>query len=181
MPHEDASPAAPMDGAPILLRLRSGKTAALVIAGGFGGGTLVLGTASTAASAARGTAIVSALLGYGIAILPLLVLAAIIAVCRSELWLVPESRTLRMLTYRPWRRLPRVEEAPLSEYAGVRTSRMTDDYGNATLVSLVTTGGEDVPLRQFSDEVEAHAYAEKLGSAAGFWVRAADETKPATA
>ena len=76
----------------------------------------------------------------------------IIAVCRSELWLLPEQKSLRLLTFRPWLRQPRVEEAPLSEYAGVRTSKMSDDYGNATLVSLVTAGGEDVPLRQFMQE-----------------------------
>jgi hypothetical protein len=172
----------PAPGAePILLRLRSGKTAALVIAGGFGGGTLILGTASTAASAARGGAILGALLGYGVAILPLLALAAIVAVCKSELWLLPGAKTFRMLTYRPWRLQPRVEEAPTSEYSGVRTSKMSDDHGAATLVSLVTTEGEDVPLRQFKDEVEAQTYAEKLGDAAGLWVRAAEAKSPAAA
>jgi hypothetical protein len=165
---------------PILLRLRSGKTAALVIGGGIGGGTLLLGVGSTAASALRGGAVLGALLGYGVAVLPILLFAAIVAVCKSELWLLPEQRTIRMLTYRPWLRAPRVEEASLSEYAGVRTSKMTDDYGNATLVSLVTTAGEDVPLRQFSDEAEALTYAEKLCAAAGLWVRATEE-KPAGA
>lgn len=166
---------------PMLLRLRSGKTAALVIGGGLGGGTLLLGVGSTAASALKGGALLGAMVGYGIAVLPLLLLAAIVAVCKSELWLLPEKRTLRMLTYRPWLRTPRVEEAPLSEYAGVRTSKMTDDYGNATLVSLVTTSGEDVPLRQFSDDAEALGYAEKLGAAAGLWVRTTEEQKPAEA
>jgi len=166
---------------PVLLRLRSGKTAALVIAVGFGGGTLIMGTASTAASAAKGGAILGAILGYGVAVLPLLALAAIIAACRSELWLLPENKTLRLLTFRPWRLTPRIEEAPLSEYAGVRTSKMTDDYGAGTLVSLVTTSGEDVPLRQFKDEVEAHTYAEKLGTAAALWVRTTEVTKPAAA
>jgi hypothetical protein len=159
---------------PMLLRLRSGKTAALVIGGGMGGGTVLLGVGSTAASALSGGAILGALVGYVVAVLPLLVLAAIVAVCKSELWLLPESRTLRMLTYRPWLRKPRIEEAPLSEYAGVRTSKMTDDYGKATLVSLVTTSGEDVPLRQFSDESEALSYAENLATAAGLWVRASE-------
>lgn len=166
---------------PMLLRLRSGKTAALVIGGGMGGGTILLGVGSTAASAVKGGAILGALLGYAVAVLPLLVLAAIVAVCKSELWLLPEKRTIRMLTYRPWLRTPRVEEAPLSEYAGVRTSKMTDDYGLATLVSLVTTTGEDVPLRQFSDEAEALGYADKLGAAAGLWVRSSTEEKPAEA
>lgn len=178
MPHEEPSPPAP---APLLLRLRSGKTAALVVGVGMGGGTIIMGVASTAASAAKGGAIVGALIGYGIAVLPLVLLAVIVALCKSELWLVPETRTLRMLTFRPWLRRPRVEEAPLSEYAGVRTSKMTDDYGNATLVSLVTTTGEDVPLRQFKDETEATTYAEKLGEAAGLWVRSANQTEPAPA
>ena len=53
--------------------------------------------------------------------------------CRSELWYLPQTRTFRMLTYRPWRLSPRVEEAPLSEYAGVRTAKMKDDYGVGTL------------------------------------------------
>ena len=166
---------------PMLLRLRSGKTAALVVGLGMGGDTIVMGVASTAASAAKGGALLGAFVGYGIAVLPLLLLAAIVAVCKSELWLVPETRTLRMLTYRPWLRQPRVEEAPLSEYAGVRTSQMTDDYGKGTLVSLVTTEGEDVPLRQFKDEAEARTFAEKLGEAAGLWVRAAAEAGTAPA
>jgi hypothetical protein len=176
-PEEAAAPPAE----PMLLRLRSGKTAALVVGLGMGGGTLVMGVASTAASAAKGGALVGAFIGYGIAVLPLLLLAAIVAVCKSELWLVPETRTLRMLTYRPWLRRPRVEEALLSEYAGVRTSKMTDDYGKGTLVSLVTTEGEDVPLRQFKDEAEALAFADKLGAAAGLWVRAAAEPGAAPA
>lgn len=164
---------------PILLRLRSGKTAALVIGGGLGGGTILLGVGSTAASAMRGGAILGALVGYALAVLPLLALAAIVAVCKSELWLLPEQRSLRMLTYRPWLRRPRVEEASLSEYAGVRTSKIQDDYGDATLVSLVTTTGEDVPLRQFSKAEEATSYAENLGRAAGLWVRGADDASGA--
>ncbi|MBK8259068.1 MAG: hypothetical protein IPK82_41220 [Polyangiaceae bacterium] len=169
----DASTASP-DEKPILLRLRSGKIAAAVIGFGIGGGTLLLGVASTAASAAKGAAVMGAIVGYGLAVLPLFVVAGVIAVCKSELWLLPQARTLRMLTYRPWLRSPRVEEASLSEYSGVRTSKITDDYGAATLVSLVTTGGEDVPLRQFSDATEATAYAAKLGEAAGLWVREAE-------
>ena len=164
--------------APLLLRFRSGRTAALVIGGGIGGGKLLLGVATTAASAPSMAAVWNAVLGYGGAILPLLVAAALIAVCRSELWLVPEKKSIRLLTFRPWRRGPRVEEAPLSEYAGVRTSKMSDDYGNATLVSLVTTTGEDVPLRQFEDEVEAHTFAEKLATTAGLWIRGAEDPKP---
>lgn len=166
---------------PLLLRLRSGRTAGLVIGAGIGGGMLLMGVISAAASAHSLAAIPSALLGYGGAILPLVIAAVIIAVCKSELWLVPDERIFRMLTYRPWLRAPRVEDAPLSEYAGVRTSKMSDDYGNATLVSLVTTAGEDVPLRQFSDAAEAQAYAEKLASTAGYWLRDGADPKPADA
>ena len=152
-----------------------------MIGGGIGGGMLVMGVITAVASAHSFAAAWNAFLGYGAAILPLLVASAIIAVCRSELWLVPEHQSIRLLTFRPWLRQPRVEQAPLSEYAGVRTSKMSDDYGNATLVSLVTAGGEDVPLRQFSDEVEAHTFAEKLASAAGLWIRGAEDPKPAEA
>ena len=164
--------------APLLLRLRSGRTAAFVIGGRIGGGMLLLVVATPDASAPSRAAVWNARLGYGGAILPLLVAAALIAVCRSELWLVPEKQSIRLLTFRPWLRAPRVEEAPLSEYAGVRTSKMSDDYGNATLVSLVTTTGEDVPLRQFTDESEAQTYAEKLATTAGLWIRDAHESKP---
>ena len=94
--------------APLLLRFRSGRTAALVIGGGIGGGMLLLGVATTAASAPSMTAVWNAVLGYGGAILPLLVAAALIAVCRSELWLVPEKKSIRLLTFRPWRRGPSV-------------------------------------------------------------------------
>lgn len=178
-PEEALKPAGAEPTKPMLLRLRSGRTAALVVGGGMGGGTIVMGVASTAASAMRGGAILGALVGYTLAVLPLLILAAIVAVCKSELWLLPEQRALRLLTYRPWLRQPRVEEAPLSEYAGVRVAKMTTDDG--TLVYLVTTGGEDVPLRQFKDEAEAGTFAEKLGEAAGLWVRTAADEKPAAA
>ncbi len=166
--------AAAAPGPPMLLRLRSGKTAALVVGGGIGGGTIVMGVAS--AASAGGHAMAGAFVGYGVAVLPILLFAAVVAVCKSELWFVPETQTLRMLTHRPWLRRPRVEEAPLSEYAGVRTAPMTDDYGKGTLVSLVTTGGEDVPLRQFKSDSEAKTYAEKLGEAAGLWVRDTAQT-----
>src|SRR5262245_14066371 len=75
----DTAPAA----APMLLRLRSGKIAALVIGGGLGGGTVLLGVGSTAASALQGAAILGALVGYALAVVPLLLLAAIVAVCKS--------------------------------------------------------------------------------------------------
>lgn len=156
---------------PILLRLRSGKTAAIVIALGFGGGTLLLGLVSFASEAMRGARIAGILVGYGIAALPFFVLAGLVAVCRSELWLLPEVRALRLLTYRPWRLGPRVEQASVDEYAGVRIDPAPEPNGGGVLVSLVSVEGEAVPLRQFPEEGEARAFAERLAGAAGLWLR----------
>jgi hypothetical protein len=168
---------------PLLLRLRSGKTAATVIALGFGGGTLLLGLVSFASEAMRGARIAGILVGYGIAALPFFVLAGLVAACRSELWLVPEARALRLLTYRPWRLgRPRVEQASVDEYAGVRLDPAPEPDGGGTLVSLVSVEGEAVPLRQFPQEGEARAFAERLAGAAGLWLRGgADGAEPAGA
>jgi hypothetical protein len=167
--------------APILLRLRSGKTAARVIALGFGGGTMFIGLASLASQIARhagglgGVPIAAALrgvlVGYGLAALPFLALAAGVALCRSELWLVPEARAFRLLTYRPWRRGPRVEQASVDEYAGVRIEPAPEQNGGGVLVSLIATDGEAVPLRQFEAEGEARPFAEQLAAATGLWLR----------
>lgn len=156
---------------PMLLRRRSGRTAALVIGLGFGGGTLLLGVGSAVASASPALTLPSAIVGYGIGALPFFILALLVGISRSELWLIPEARTLRMLTYRPWRLGPRIEEAPLSEYAGVRTEPADEEDGGGVLVSLVTAQGEAVALRQFPDQAEAAPYAEKLATAAGLWIR----------
>jgi hypothetical protein len=159
---------------PILLRLRSGKTAALVIALGFGGGLTLLGVGSAALSPLEGFSIFTALKGYLLATSPLFALAAIIALCRSELWLDPEARSLRMLTFRPWLFRPRVEEASVSEYAGVRTDPAEEADGGGVLVSLVTAGGEAVPLRQFRERSEAVTFAESVAGAVGLWLRHAE-------
>jgi hypothetical protein len=159
---------------PILLRLRSGKTAALVIALGFGGGLTLLGVGSAAFSPLPGFSLFATLKGYLLATSPLFLLAAIIGLCRSELWLDPEARMLRMLTFRPWLFRPRVEEASVSEYAGVRTDPAEEADGGGILVSLVTAGGEAVPLRQFRDRVEAISFAEGIASAVGLWLRHAE-------
>lgn len=156
---------------PMLLRLRSGKTAALVIALGFGGGMTLLGVGSAALSPLPGFSLFAALKGYLLATAPLFLLAAIIALCRSELWLDPEAKALRLLTFRPWRIRPRVEEASVSEYSGVRTGPAPEDDGGGILVSLVTAGGEAVPLRQFRARDEAVAYAEQVAAAVGLWLR----------
>ena len=155
---------------PILLRRRTGRTAALVIALGFGGTVLVLGVGGAVLSGSRG-AIVPALLGYSLATLPLFVLAAVIAVCRTELWLLPKERVLHLLTFRPWRLQPHVEEAKVSEYAGVRLEPAPEDEGGGFLVSLITAGGEAVPIRQFKEQGEAEPFAETVASSVGLWFR----------
>jgi hypothetical protein len=156
---------------PILLRRRTGRTAALVIALGFGGTTLLLGVGGAVLSGSRG-AVIPALLGYSLATLPLFALAAVIAVCRSELWLLPKERVLHLLTFRPWRLQPRVEEAKVSEYAGVRLEPAPEDEGGGFLVSLITAGGEPVPIRQFKDQSEGELFAESVASSVGLWFRA---------
>ena len=127
--------AAPERGAkgPILMRLRSGKTAALVIAVGFGGGLTLLGVGTAALSPLTGFSIFAALKGYLLATSPLFALAAIIALCRSELWLDPEARAFRMLTFRPWlfRSLPSSAMRPRAAAASspARTSRWSATIG----------------------------------------------------
>jgi hypothetical protein len=182
-PKEIDGQAGPKPGAkagasgPILLRLRSGKTAALVIALGFGCGLTLLGVGSAAFSPLPGFSLFATLKGYLLATSPLFVLAGIIALCRSELWLDPQARALRMLTFRPWLFRPRVEEASVSEYAGVRTDPAEEADGGGVLVSLVTSGGEAVPLRQFRDRIEAVAFAESVASAVGLWLRHAEASQ----
>lgn len=159
---------------PMLLRLRSGKTAALVISAGFGGGLTLLGVGSAALSPLPGFSIFTALKGYLLATSPLYVLAALVAMCRSELWLDPAARAFRLLTYRPWLFRPRVEEASVSEYSGVRTEPADEADGGGVLVSLVTAEGEAVPVRQFHDRGEAAALAEKIAAGSGLWLRLGD-------
>jgi hypothetical protein len=141
-----------------------------VIAGGFGGTTLLLGVGGAVLSGSR-AAVLPALLGYSLATLPLFLLAAI-AVCRSEIWLLLKERVLHLLTFRPWRLQPRVEEGKVSEYAGVRLDPAPEDEGGGFLVSLITSGGEAVPNRQFQDQSEADTFAETVAGSVGLWFRA---------
>lgn len=159
---------------PLLVRLRSGRIAAAVLAFGFGGGTLVLGAVTVTAGALEGGSVLGGVIGYAVASAPFFLLAAIVAVCRSELWFLPESRAFRLLTYRPWLRAPRVEEASLDEYAGVRVEPPPDDEGGP-VVSLVATTGEAVPVRQCRDANEAKAFATELSRATGLWLRGEGE------
>lgn len=151
-----------------------------MIALGFGGTVLVLGVGGALLSGSR-SAVIPALLGYSLATLPLFALAAVIAVCRSELWLLPKERVLHLLTFRPWRLQPRVEEAKVSEYAGVRLEPAPEDEGGGFLVSLITAAGEAVPIRQFKDQGEAEPFAERIASSVGLWFRAGTQaSEPAS-
>ena len=162
----------------MLLRYRSGRTAALVLAGGFGGGTMLLGVGSVLATPAPMESAFGALFGYFLAAMPFFVFALLVGVSRSELWYVPEQRLLKLLTYRPWRRGPRVEQAPIEEYSGVRTEAGPETDGGGTVVALVTKAGESIPLREFTEEAEAKRFAATLSEASGLWLR--HGTEPAS-
>ena len=156
---------------PMLLRLRSGRIAAAALVFGFGGGTMLIGLGTVVACAASGLPALATLVGYGLVALPFVALGVVVALCRSELWLVPESRAIQLLTFRPWRRAPRVEQASLDEYAGVLADRADDRDGGGALVSLVTRTGERVEVRQFRAAEEATAFAAEVAARGGLWVR----------
>ncbi|HVY49503.1 MAG TPA: hypothetical protein VHB21_26605 [Minicystis sp.] len=156
---------------PMLLRLRSGRIAAAALVLGFGGGTMLIGLGTLVAGRSSGLPIAGTLLGYALVALPFVLAGAVVAPCKSELWLVPEARALQLLTFRPWRRGPRVEQASLDEYAGVSADRAGDRDGGGAIVSLVTRSGERVEVRQFRDEGEAVAFAARLAARAGLWSR----------
>jgi hypothetical protein len=160
--------------APFLIFSRSGKTIAAVLAFGFGGGTVLLGVVSALSAAFTAHAAFSALRGYLLAALPFFVAAAVLARCRRELWFVPDARAFRMLTFRPWLLSgPRVEEAPLHEYRGLRTETLRHTAEQqTTVVSLVTEGGDAVPVRQLDRPEEASAFAEELASITGLVLQA---------
>ena len=145
-----------------------------MIGPGIGGLPLVLGVGGAVLSGRAG-AILPALFGYALATSPLFLLAAVVAVCKTELWLLPEQRVLHLLTFRPWRLEPRVEEAKVSEYAGVRLEPAPEDEGSGFLVSLVTVTGDSVPIRQFQEQREAEPFAERVASSVGLWFRSGEQ------
>jgi hypothetical protein len=152
---------------PFLVFRRTGRTIAAVLALGFGGGTLLLGLGSTVADAPNLHATLAAGRGYLLATLPFFLAAAVLYVCKRELWFLPEVRAFRMLTFRPWRLSgPQVEQAPLDEYRALCTESM-GDKDKTTVVSLVTEGGETVPVREFAVSDEARAWAERFAEVTG--------------
>jgi hypothetical protein len=168
---------------PYLVFRKSGRTIALVLAFGFGGGTLLLGVGSAALGALSAAALLPALQGYLLASLPFFLAAAVLRSCRRELWVVPEQGVLRMLTFRPWYfRGPRVEQADLDEYSGLCTVSMDHASERATLaVALIAKGGDRVPVREFDERDAADTFARELSDASGLPRVVADIDAPAGA
>lgn len=151
---------------PMLVFRRTGKTIGRVVAWGFGGGTILLGVTSAAADAFRAAAIWPALRSYSLAALPFFLFGLVLAACRRELWFLPELRVFRMLTFRPWRRDPRVEQASVEEYAGVcRVAAEDGDQQARNVVALVTAEGARIPVRELDDVAAATAFGERLSEA----------------
>lgn len=168
--------------APLLVSERSGRTIAMVLALGFGGGTILLGVTSAAAGALKAAAIWPALWGYFLAALPFFVGGAILAGCRRELWVVPEHKALKMLTYRPWLlRGPRVEQAPFDEYRGLCLVSLEPRAEQASFaVALVPKEGEPVPVREFETSEQATSFFERMQGATGLpRIRAESSDDPA--
>ena len=167
---------------PLLISRRTGRTIAIVLALGFGGGTLLLGLATSLAAALRTGVLWPVVQGYSLAALPFFVGGALVAMCRRELWFLPEHRAFRMLTYRPWRlRRPRVEQASVDEYRAVclmddeSEGAAEDEAGEPAVVALVTREGDKVPLREFRDAADAKAFALELAEATGLSRTAASD------
>lgn len=154
---------------PFLVSRRSGRTIAMVVGLGFGGGTMLLGVTSAAAGALNATAILPAVWGYFVASIPFFVFGAIVAACRRELWVVPEQQALKMLTFRPWLiRGPRVEQAPLEEYRGLCKVSLDHRAESSTFaVALVPKDGEPVPVREFEASDDAEAFISEMMEATG--------------
>lgn len=163
---------------PFLLFRRTGRTIAAVVAFGFGGGTVLMGLASTLAAVFSARAAFGAFKGYALAAAPFFLFGLILAACRRELWFVPEARAFRMLTYRPWRlRGPRVEQASLDDYrAACLWEVPSGEARGNTVVALVTDeGGERVPVREFTDGDQARAFLSELCDVTGLPRTAARE------
>jgi hypothetical protein len=110
------------------------------------------------------------ILYFGAASLPGIVAGIVIALCRSDLYLDTDKRLFRLVSHRPWRR-PRIIEIPLGEYAGLRAEGPDPRWGGRHVVYLVGEAGEDVPIQMFRSQLEAADFAERIGKAAGMWVR----------
>ena len=133
---------------PFLVFRRTGRAIAAVVAFGFGGGTVIMGVATSLASAMRLGAFLPAFTGYFLAASPFFLFGWILSRCRRELWFVPEASAFRMLTYRPWLlKGPRVEQASLDDYRAV-TTRVISPVAeeDSTLVALLTQDGDAVPV-----------------------------------
>ncbi|MEZ4440259.1 MAG: hypothetical protein R3B72_14275 [Polyangiaceae bacterium] len=154
---------------PFLVFRRSGRTIAAVIGLGFGGGTFVLGVASSAVGALSLSALLPAVKGYFLVSLPFFAFGAVLAACRRELWVLPEQKVLRMLTFRPWLlRGPRVEQADLSDYQGLCMVNLDNQAERTTTaVALVPTEGDPVPVKEFGEPSAAEAFLGELGEVTG--------------
>jgi hypothetical protein len=152
---------------PFLVFRRTGRFIAAVLALGFGGGTLLLGIGSTMIAAPSLHALWGSFRSYLLVTLPFFLAGGILALCRRELWFVPELRAFRMLTFRPWLFSgPRVEQGSIDDYRGLCTE-VTDASEVAVVVSLVTGGGERVPVREFDKPAEAQAFAQRFAEITG--------------
>ncbi len=171
-----------MSDEPFLVFRRTGTTIAAVLAFGFGGGTVLLGVVSSFSFGFSVDAVWAAFRGYFLAALPFFLGALILVRCRRELWFVPGARSFRMLTFRPWQLSgPRVEEAKLDEFRAVKTERLEQDAEQATtVVSLVMSAGDAVPVREFDAPDEARALASKLAELTGLPLFAEVEPAPAS-
>lgn len=163
----------------MLVFRRTGKTIAKVLAGGFGGGTLLLGVTTSLGGSFHWQALWSAFSGYFLVASPFFLAGAILALCWRELWVVRDddgTRLLRMITFRPWMLSgPRVEQASLAEYAAVCTAELTHRAEKASFaVALMTAEGDQVPIREFEELEEARDFVERLAEATGLAVRRAE-------
>lgn len=170
---------------PLLVFRRTGKTIAKVLAFGFGGGTLVLGVSTSVGGSFELHAIWSAFTGYALVASPFFVAGAILALCWRELWVVVADdggRFLRMITFRPWMLSgPRVEQAPMDEYAAVFTAELTHRAEKASFaVALMTQKGDQVPIREFEEIDKARTFVEQLAAATGLPVRRGEPTADAS-
>jgi hypothetical protein len=111
----------------------------------------------------------SAATGYILASLPFFVGALILMFCRRELWIVPDDKMLRMLTFRPWLwRGPRIEQAPLDEYRGLCLVSLDHRAERSSLaVALITEDGDRVPIREFDVRDQADDYVRELADITG--------------